>query len=110
MHELIIIKTKVNRPLGQQFHVNLHIENNGVFMGGDKWQNFIRNNDLETGCILHLKYKGNMVFTFRFYDKTSSERASGKKKIIKDYNNLEWDSRAIYFRAYAFLFLCFNLC
>ena len=65
------------------WHVNLHIENNGVFMGGENWQDFIQDNDLETGYILHFKYKDNMVFTFRIYDKTSNERASGKQKIIK---------------------------
>ena len=37
-----------------------------------------------------------MVFTFRIYDKTSCERALGKK-IIKGYIDLEWDSRTTYF-------------
>ena len=82
-------------PNCKMWHVNLHIENNGVFMGGENWQDFIRDNELEAGYILHFKYKGNMVFTSRIYDKTSCERASGKKKIIKDYTTSTWNGTLV---------------
>lgn len=68
-------KASIVQRNGKVWLVDLLVEQEKMFMGGEGWQDLVQANSIELGYLLILRYRGNFVFSFRVFDPSSCEHA-----------------------------------